>query len=331
MPFKQPNYIASRHYVDVAERFLSAGFWNADMTTGEVRGTGGFYRILGLSPDDPFNLYRWATSLQPEDREEFRSLFPVAAAGVTVSREVRLTDRNRPGRWIRVTVEEATSAGLIVGTVQDIAAERASRASLYRERARLDAFLDMTGGIFWARDANGAVTDVRGWSRVVGSEHDHGDWMEAIHPDDRQQVARLCSPDPKEPGTHEMSCRLRYSDGAYRHVVARMVPVRRENGVVIEWLGVIEESWRQETAGIRSGTPAFRPQQMRAARVMLGWSVEELASETGLSTATIRRYETTGDHMKEATAAAIVAAFERNGLVMTRSSTDIGLKLQTPD
>ncbi len=334
MPHKQPNYIASRHYVDVAERFLSAGFWNADMTTGDVQGTDGFCRILGLPRGEPFGIQQWAALLHPEDREEFRSLFPVAAMGVSVCREMRLAGRDRPPRWIRVIVDEPAAGGRIVGTVQDIAAERAAQAALYRERTRLNAFLAITGAIFWTRDAHGAVTGLHGWSRITGRAGDHAldeSWLDAVHPDDRERAAALWSDVPTEAVSQELPCRLRYPDGAFRNVVARVAPVCREDGAVIEWLGVIEESWRREGPGARGDAMAFKPQQLRAARVMLGWPVEELARQTGLSTATIRRYETTGEHMKEATIAAIVAAFEKSGLVMTCSPAEIGIRFRVED
>ncbi len=37
MPHTQPNFVSSRHYVDVTERFINIGFWNADKGMGEVR------------------------------------------------------------------------------------------------------------------------------------------------------------------------------------------------------------------------------------------------------------------------------------------------------
>jgi PAS domain S-box-containing protein len=333
MPQKQPNFVSSRHYVDVAERFLDVGFWNADLTTGEVHGTDGFFRILGLPRGETFNLHQWAALLHPEDREDFRSIYPVVTMGVSISREVRLVDRQRPPRWIRIAVEEPTAADRIVGLVQDSAAEREARAVLYRERARLNAFIDMAGGVFWARDLNGVVGDLRGWERITGQDQAQcgtEDWMKAIHPDDRTRVEALRAACEQDALARDISYRLLYADGQYRQVLARTTPVRHENGTPMEWIGLIEETWRRDAANAESEGTALRPQQLRAARVMLGWSAEELAEQAGVSTATIRRYETTGEHMKDATVTAIVAALGRHGLVLTSSATAMGLKLRLP-
>ncbi|MFC3074277.1 PAS domain-containing protein [Shinella pollutisoli] len=333
MPQKQPNFVSSRNYVDVAERFLDVGFWNADLTTGEVRGTDGFFRILGLARGETFSLQRWAALLHPEDREDFRSISPVVAMGVSVSREVRLVDGQRPPRWIRIAVEEPTAADRIVGLVQDAAGEREARAVLYRERARLNAFIDMFGGVFWARDLSGIVADLRGWDRITGQDQfqcTRDAWMEAIHPEDRERVRQVREACARDSLAREVAYRLLYPDGRYREVLARTTPVRQENGTPMEWIGLIEETWRRDAASLQSDGAALRPQQLRAARVILGWSAEQLAQEAGVSTATIRRYETDGEHMKDATVAAILAALARHGLVLTSSSTEMGLRLRIP-
>ncbi len=334
MSQKQPNFVSSRNYLDVAERFLDIGFWNADMATGEVRGTDGFFRLLGMPRSEPFSLQQWIALLHPDDREDFRSLGAVVTMGVSVSRNVRLSDEQRPPRWIRISVEEPTTADRIVGLVQDAAAEREAKAALYRERARLNAFIDMTGGVFWARDLNGAVNDLRGWERIAGHDsvqYGKESWMEVIHPDDRQRVQEVREACERDLLPGDVAFRLLYDGGEYRQVRARTAPVRRQNGAPMEWIGVIEETWRHEAASLPGDGTVLRPQQLRAARVMLGWSAEELAEQAGVSTATIRRYETTGEHMKEATVSAIVGALARHGLILTASATDVGVKLRRPD
>lgn len=330
MQHKQLNYISSRGYIDIAERFADIGFWNVDMSTGEVRGTTGFFRILGLPQGEPFNLYQWAEMLAPEDKEEFRSLYSVSTMGVSVSREVRLLEASRPARWIRIAIQEAGSGDYTAGIVQNVTKERVSKATLYRERARLDAFITMLGGLFWAHDVNGILADLRGGERIIGLDKlqiGNRGWLEAVHPDDRMPTAHLWSIGLRDSVASELPCRMLYADEVYRQVVVRMTPVRQENGTLIEWLGLIEETWRRDAqALLPDGAAPLLPQQLRAARVLLGWSVEDLAREAGVSKATVRRYETTGEHTKEATVATLVAAFKRHGLVMTGSPVSLSLQ-----
>ena len=329
MSQKQPNFVSSRNYLDLAERFLDIGFWNADLTTGEVRGTDGFFRLLRLPPGEAFNLQKWTTLLHAEDREDFRSICPLAAMGVSISRDVRLVDLQRPPRWIRISVEEPASPNQVVGLIQDGGVEREAKAALYRERARLNAFIEMMGGAFWARDLNGVVGDLRGWEQLTGRDQAQSDeeWLEAIHPDDRGKVEAVREACNRDGLAREVSYRLLHADGRYREVLARTAPVRRENGTPIEWIGVVTEGGHRKGLSRQNGA-MLRPQQLRAARAFLGWSAEQLAVEAGVSTATIRRYETTGEHMKDAPISAIVAALTRCGLELTGSSTEMGLTLQ---
>ncbi len=331
MPNRQPNFVSSRHYVELAEQFIDIGFWNADIRGGEIRGTDGFSRLTGLPRGEAINFQRWISLLHPDDRENFRALFSIATMGESVSREVRLVQRNHPPRWVRIAAEHSAVNGRLVGLIQGLSSDREARAAVYRERARLTTFLDMTREIFWSMDLAGTIIDRRGWQAITGQDPDEAEnvgWETVIHPDDRDRVLEKWSICLREEVAFESYHRLRYADGMYKRVLARCMPVRQENGAIIEWLGGIQEIWRVECAEPRlDHIAALKPQQLRAARAMLGWSADRLAHEAGVSPATIRRYETTDEHMKEVTVSAILAVLNRHGIVMSYSSGSIGVTL----
>ena len=335
MHSKQPNFISSRHYVQLAEQFAGLGFWNADMASGEIRGTDGFLRLLNLSKGETLTVQRWISLIHPEDGEELRSIFAVSGMSVPVSRDVRVMQDGRPPRWIRIVAERAPSASGLAGLVQDLTAEREAKAAVYRERARLSAFVGATGGVLWSVDPAGTVVDLTGWEALTGQGIDECHalgWTAMVHPDDRERLVEDWAACLGEQTPFEGHFRLHYKDGQYRRVLARCLPVRHEGGVVIEWLGGIQEIWRLEAAVAQDGEPnaVLKPQQLRAARAMLGWPAARLAAEAGVSAATISRYETTDEHMKEATIAAIVAALERNGIVLAGDADAIGITLKSP-
>jgi len=56
------------------------------------------------------------------------------------------------------------------------------------------------------------------------------------------------------------------------------------------------------------------PEQVRAARAILGLSQEDVASKIGASTKTIRRAETTGSAVSASAVASIRAALEDSGV-----------------
>lgn len=57
------------------------------------------------------------------------------------------------------------------------------------------------------------------------------------------------------------------------------------------------------------------PDQCRAARALLGWSVQDLANAASLGTATIKRFEA-GQAMQAATVTAIADAVSDAGLLL---------------
>ncbi|WP_084438492.1 PAS domain-containing protein [Shinella sp. HZN7] len=220
MPAKPPNFVSSRHYIEMVERFTSIGFWNADMATGAIRATRGFFKAMGLAPDEGFSLGTWISLVHPDDQEDFRSIFPLARTGMPVSREVRLVHADRASRWIRVDIDQVKQndgpQDLVVGVVEDVTRERRSRAAVVRERARLEALVRMTGEIFWVADASGSILDLKGWKEITGQSEAEicgGGWAEAIHSEDRQRVVEEWSSSIGAASPYTVSYRLRYRDG----------------------------------------------------------------------------------------------------------------------
>jgi predicted transcriptional regulator len=57
------------------------------------------------------------------------------------------------------------------------------------------------------------------------------------------------------------------------------------------------------------------PQQLRAARALVGWSREELAKESGVSTLAIKSFETRGSDPRQTTIYKWIRALEKAGVV----------------
>lgn len=131
-----------------------------------------------------------------------------------------------------VEVPEAPTTG-------DDALER-TRASEERYRALVEASTLM----LWETDAEGLVDDMPFWREITGQTRDEvrgAGWMNAIHPDDLERVARIWR-DATATGTvYEAQYRLRLRDGSYRWYHARGVPLFTPDGEIREWVGVFNE------------------------------------------------------------------------------------------
>jgi hypothetical protein len=56
--------------------------------------------------------------------------------------------------------------------------------------------------------------------------------------------------------------------------------------------------------------------QMRAARCLLSWTHEMLAAEAGVSTITVKRYETVATKLSDSVVGRLRAALEAGGIVL---------------
>ncbi|WP_376717450.1 multiprotein-bridging factor 1 family protein [Bradyrhizobium sp. 62B] len=73
------------------------------------------------------------------------------------------------------------------------------------------------------------------------------------------------------------------------------MPLKTDDGCVLEWLGMWREAHHDILARERRGTSKLTGRQLRAARRMLNWSVKELAERGCVSSAVIRRLEEYND------------------------------------
>jgi PAS domain S-box-containing protein len=76
------------------------------------------------------------------------------------------------------------------------------------------------------------------WSAFTGQTVERWrdrQWLEAIHPEDRAHLV------PTTPAGGSLTCRVRRANGAWRHVLARALPVKDEAGRLVEWLYLAED------------------------------------------------------------------------------------------
>jgi PAS domain S-box-containing protein len=114
-------------------------------------------------------------------------------------------------------------------------------AEVSRSEARLRALVEATATIVWTANARGEVIDVSpSWLAFTGqseAQYLHGGFLEAIHPDDRARTMDLWRQAVEAGSGYATEYRLRRGSGEYAHTLARGMPVRGEDGSVLEYMG----------------------------------------------------------------------------------------------
>lgn len=115
-----------------------------------------------------------------------------------------------------------------------------TNGSAGRERA----LITYAGYIGWTTPADGLVDDMPMWRLYTGQARDtvrDWGWLDAVHPDDRERVARAWRDAASGAAPYEVEFRVRRRDGVYRAFLDRGVPVVDDDGQVREWVGFLTD------------------------------------------------------------------------------------------
>jgi PAS domain S-box-containing protein len=130
-----------------------------------------------------------------------------------------------------------------------------SSVALQASETRYRSLAEASAQVIWSADPAGSFNaPSRSWEAYTGQcweEYRAFGFVEAIHPDDRQRTLAIWEDCLKRQEPCVAEYRLRRTDGQYRHVLARGVPVRNSGGWVTEWVGTVTDVDDQRSAETR--------------------------------------------------------------------------------
>lgn len=187
-------------------------------------------------------------------------------------------------------------------------------------------------------DANGVPTEFHGWTVMTGqdgAEVIDGGWLDVLHEGDRERAIHAWQTSVDHGTEYNTEFRVKTREGSYHWVNGRAVAMTDENGSVSGWIGMIlpVPGRHREPAAAQSG-PAddIAPPALRAARAMLNWSAEDMASAAGISRSTVRRMESEDAHssIHRNTVALVIQALRKAGLeLLVQDGTVTGVRIGT--
>lgn len=199
--------------------------------------------MLNLSKDKMVNV-PFINFIEPRHYDAFRSyLKEIADTGRLLSTELEMRKSDDSVFYGQLqTVPLYQKSNLIYRvSMADITERKKVEEALRTSEKRYRSFIEVTGVLGWSTNADGEVVeDIPSFKQFTGQTYAEvmgWGWTDALHPDDLERTKQLWREAVEERSKYEIEYRLRRHDGVYRDFLARGVPVLRDDGSILEWVG----------------------------------------------------------------------------------------------
>jgi PAS domain S-box-containing protein len=189
----------------------------------------------------------WTGTVHPADRGQFLAQWQRAlAAGQPFQAESRLLSHSGQYRWFLTRAQQGEprsgERGSWCGTCTEIDDQKRAQDDLRRSEQRFRLLAEAVPHIVWMATPQGAIVYFNPrWFDYTGLSYEQScgeGWFQAMHPEDRKTAAESWTWAVKQGGALEVEQRLRRgADGGFRWHLVRAVPLRDENGTVVQWVG----------------------------------------------------------------------------------------------
>jgi len=173
-------------------------------------------------------------------------LYVMRTGNPLIAKEEKATTPGGEERWVISTkIPLHDPEGRLIGTFgisHDITPRKRAEEALRRGEERYRSLVEAAAAIVWNTPASGEFEEPQlAWSEFTGQTFDElrgSGWLNAVHPDDRSDTARVWSKAFLSRSVYQTEHRLRRRDGTYRRMVVRAVPIFAQDGSIREWIGV---------------------------------------------------------------------------------------------
>lgn len=239
------------------EEHLYTGWFDEEGTYHETyQSPNGNTLLGGVEADE--NAENWMAAVHPDDRAAYEAFMAAQMSGANASIEFRLCGADGVTRWMRERSKSqqlADGAIEVIGIATDISSSRAAAAALAASEAKLEHVLKAVDAYVYVLEASdGAWVTVSASPNrerftggvVVGGDSSRGEWIDLIHPDDREDFDRQSAETYARGTQFEASYRLVGYDGVERWVLDRNVPYDTGDGREVRLGLVLDVSDRRQ-------------------------------------------------------------------------------------
>ncbi|MBD1998599.1 PAS domain S-box protein [Leptolyngbya sp. FACHB-541] len=255
---------------ELATTAVNCLVYDWDLERGTVERSNGLIHILGYSPEEvELTSEWWSAQIHPEDLPRANAEFAAAVAkGDRYAIECRIRHKNNQYVYVQdqgLVVSRSANGQptRIVGSTTDISDRKRNEAERLQAEAKLResenryrTLANAVSQLMWINEPDGRIEFFNDrWKEYTGAalELGVGLWREVIHPDDFESTLATRTEAIQAGEAYEVECRLKRFDQTYRWHLARVVPLKNDQGDILYWFGTATdiEEIKQVEAGQR--------------------------------------------------------------------------------
>jgi hypothetical protein len=316
----------SKTLLKMLEDIGRAGIWAYDFDSGGLFWSEGMYRLLGFAPNsvEP-GLDSVKTLVEPSHLEALEKSFLNVVTGniKQIRGPIRLPNGTR--RWIASQSEliYAAESGTkrVIGVALDVSEQQLALDELGRRDAVRGHLGRDLGLFFLERNWQLSKIDHADWKAFTGTSSEqlqkHG-WRGCVDANDIERLSAEIDIAQHRNQSLMTGFRWRDANATIRAAHLGLINIQQKSGADMDRVGLLLLLPMALTTSIEAGE--ITGNLIRAARVLIDWSVENLAEASGVSIATISRLER-GNYGKGRNSShdAVMRALERGGIAFERN------------
>ena len=319
------DVFSSREILKIRESFGDSAVWQYHPRSDKLLLSDAANRMLDPNGAVDADLSSLVNSLRCEDgfsRSDFRDalvsgLLDGKSFEVARSREAA---RVLMMRYQRLFAPDGRSER-IDGLFIDVTAQHdALRMMGQRRRCAIELF-EKIGYFEWQTDGPGRLLPSTEWLALTGQplKDQPLRWQEMIAPESRQEIAEAVARATSDPsGGFYAQFSLRTVGGETAHFIGSGALVGNDLGLRREMSGrVLRRDLAHEgKVGLKAPAAAIVASgpELRAARALLGWSMQDMAAAAEISVSTVKRLEDGEISIRASNMARVVQALQAGGV-----------------
>jgi two-component system CheB/CheR fusion protein len=244
----------------------SDAIWDWDLVSNEIWWSDSFYNLFrfernGESTSNAFRLRH----IHPDDQKSVSQSIEDAINNASHHWTATYRFQKGDGTYAliadkgSVVCDEWGTPYRMLGSMVDITEAEAINQKLNIKNEELHRLIqeftfvtDFMPQMVWATQADGYHDFFnKGWFDYTGLDYEqtkNEGWSLVLHPDDYERTLKVWNESLHTGKLYEIEYRMRRHDGVYRWFLARALPMRNEEGVIIKWFGTCTDINDQKAA-----------------------------------------------------------------------------------